>query len=82
MFKKDLKEYQAIAPGYIKLTDFVKKYYPEVTNAKRVNKHDAIRKVIPRVPDHIKAKAGNATYVLEKEFCMWYHVDYIEESEI
>ena len=80
MFKKDLKEYMCIAPGYIKLTDFVKKYYPELSTVKKVNKHDALRKVITRVPDNYKAKAGNATYVLEKEFCIWYHIDYIEES--
>jgi len=80
MFKKKPEEYKCIAPGYIKLSDFVKKYCPELTDSQKKNKHDAIRKALPRVPNDIKAKASNRTYVLEKEFCMWYHVDYIEES--
>ena len=80
VFEKNESEYKCIAPGWIKLTDYVKKYFPGLTNEKRVNKHDALRKVMQRTPDHLKAKAGNATYVLEKEFCVWRHIDYIEES--
>lgn len=71
-------ENNIIIPGWIKLTDFVEKYHPELDENKKVNKHDSYRKKVLRAPEHIKAKVGNARFVLEKEFCLWCHIDFKE----
>lgn len=81
MFKRNEQEYQCIAPGYIKITDLIEKYYPELSDHKKVNMHDNLRKKITKVPQHMKAKAGNARYVLEKEFCAYLEIGYQEDAE-